>query len=533
MNFLRSQLKDVFLAHWKKACLVSVFFVSFAGIIALGYQIKWMGFAGKTLWDWLEIAVVPIFIAGSVFFFDFIQKRNDILSSQRELENQKELSREQFSRDQFDSFLSYFQDYGGRLRDGAGTHEAQVIKFKTRAMFRTMSAFWIGEVFDFLSQSSIVRVIPDIFDENEFKEVNISHAALRNVSMKDVRFFDCTAQQVVLSGGIFRTVLFNGTRISGGNFSNASFRNVRFDNCDLTGLQCNSIVMASTDFLNCILVRGRFSNGIFQSCLLQGVTLDFANIDGAAIRNINLRKCSLISTDFSSVELLNGRFTECQFNQTNFENSKLSVAQFEACKFIDVDLSKVYFLSAKFVNCDFSDGCILPNGLSVSTRDFEIGDMSSGDAAPKLKLRTPDLKVADERKNKSKQDFKNFAAVKMMELTAEDKALASIRKLGMQVLPDGKQEKIIELIFDFTRDDRLEGYDRSDVISTIKMAIPDISNSRVNGVINILIACDCLILDGETKQIRQLSTGESSTDWIERHDDFLRKKFSDFGATFK
>jgi len=39
-------------------------------VILIGYSASWTGFTTKTLWDWMELLIIPLVLAGGVFYLN-------------------------------------------------------------------------------------------------------------------------------------------------------------------------------------------------------------------------------------------------------------------------------------------------------------------------------------------------------------------------------------------------------------------------------------------------------------------------------
>jgi hypothetical protein len=67
--------------RWIRWSAIAVLVIALIVMILNGYSYPWTGFAdyeppssdyvrGKTLWDWLELLIIPLFLAGSAFYLN-------------------------------------------------------------------------------------------------------------------------------------------------------------------------------------------------------------------------------------------------------------------------------------------------------------------------------------------------------------------------------------------------------------------------------------------------------------------------------
>ena len=53
-------------------------------LIIRGYSAEWTGLPGKTIWDWLQLLIVPVVIAGGGYWFNWQQRKRDVeIANQR------------------------------------------------------------------------------------------------------------------------------------------------------------------------------------------------------------------------------------------------------------------------------------------------------------------------------------------------------------------------------------------------------------------------------------------------------------------
>src|SRR5437879_4850277 len=78
--------------HWVAIGVVGIGLVVAIALIIFGYRLDWTGFngnskSGKTLWDWLQLLIVPTVLAVAAFLFNLATSRRE---QQIALDNQRE-----------------------------------------------------------------------------------------------------------------------------------------------------------------------------------------------------------------------------------------------------------------------------------------------------------------------------------------------------------------------------------------------------------------------------------------------------------
>jgi hypothetical protein len=63
--------------HRGAIVVVAIVLVVVIALIVVGYRFGWTGFTGKTLWDWLQLLIVPLALAIGGFWLSQIQKTTE------------------------------------------------------------------------------------------------------------------------------------------------------------------------------------------------------------------------------------------------------------------------------------------------------------------------------------------------------------------------------------------------------------------------------------------------------------------------
>ena len=80
----------------RKPLVVAASIASFAGILALiafGYRLSWTGFLTKTLWDWLQLLIIPAVLAIGGYLFNLATSRNE---QKNTTDNQREVALQEY-----------------------------------------------------------------------------------------------------------------------------------------------------------------------------------------------------------------------------------------------------------------------------------------------------------------------------------------------------------------------------------------------------------------------------------------------------
>lgn len=237
------------------AVLLAVLQVVRMAIWADAYP-QWVGFGAydeeqfgpraKTLWDWMELLLVPGTLAAGAFLLNRWQKQNEI-----ELENdrQRQAMLEAF----FDKMSELLLEH--ELRENEDSEARIIARTRALALFRTVDGDRKGEALQFLVESKLLECPEPAVDLNgadlsfaQLRGAQLSKACLRGVDLSNAHIVNGQLDDACLTGSNFQ----------GANLRNASF--------------------ISANLVYSILVDADLHGAIFDGVDLEGANLCDTNV---------------------------------------------------------------------------------------------------------------------------------------------------------------------------------------------------------------------------------------------------------------
>jgi len=227
-------------------------------IVVAGYLYNWIwtGVATKTLWDWMELLIVPVVLAMGAALF-----------SQAERRNEQSIARQQ---SQEAILEAYLEKMSGLLFDkalhGSNTdmHVRGVARIWTLTTLRRLDADRKGVVLQFLQEANLIK------GSGPGPIIDLSGADLADANLAQAVLFDTVLAGVDLSRANLAGADLKRADLGGANLSNAN---------------------------------------------LQGAHLFDTNLDSANLRNANLRNAHLVEADLSRTNLDKADFSGANLAQ--------------------------------------------------------------------------------------------------------------------------------------------------------------------------------------------------------------------------
>jgi uncharacterized protein YjbI with pentapeptide repeats len=295
-----------------------------------GYQLPWTGFGqvgdqstllrpAKSLWDWMDLLLVPILLALVAVAFSRAQKEREMSIS---IIERGADALQQYLRDMSELLLGHGLEEENELATASRTATARTI-----ATLDMLSPTQKGHLVRFLAGAGLIAA------ENPF--IPLQRANL---------------QRMYLDPGSYR-----GCSLHGANMDLASVSHCSFDKSDLASSTMLASDLGSSTFFQCemnyiharhaYLVRARLHDARllkadFQSADLEDADLRRAKLRSAKFRGANLNRADLQGAqmpyaDFRVANLRNANFRGCDLTGANFYGANLRGADFS-----DADLSR-------------------------------------------------------------------------------------------------------------------------------------------------------------------------------------------------
>lgn len=222
------------------------------------YDEQTQGARAKTLWDWLDLLVVPVFLAVGAYLLSSFQK-----------ESEKNIEIDRQRQSTLNSFISQISTLllEKKLRTAKANSETRsVARTYTQVALRNLDGNRKAEVLQFLSESGLISEDPII---------SLLGADLTDSNLLNARL--------------------TGVKIKGAQFANSDFKDANLSHANLCG--CN------------------FSNCIFNGAILEGTDLSFAILKGAKLKGVDLTKTNLEWANLEKADLSSAKITKEQLTK--------------------------------------------------------------------------------------------------------------------------------------------------------------------------------------------------------------------------
>jgi uncharacterized protein YjbI with pentapeptide repeats len=234
-------------------------------LILLGNAVSWTGFAGKTLWDWLDLFIIPLVLAVIAFWLNRSQK-----------EREQQISSDNLHETELQAYLESMSKLllEKRLREkDPDSDERLIARANTLRAFRKLDNKRKKYVLDFLNEAELIAY--------------------------DTKSDD---QPIVLLSG-------------------ANLEGLDLSGTDLTGLDLRAVSLTQVNLKDALLVDANLDHAVLRNADLKG-----ANLSGAFLNFADLSYADLRSTKLHKAELFTAKLVGADLRKTDLSEADLTSA---------------------------------------------------------------------------------------------------------------------------------------------------------------------------------------------------------------
>jgi len=265
-------------ARWQKAkrplAVIGLIVALVVVIVLIFIEVKLYGtgFSGKTLWEWLQLLIIPAVLAVGGYAFTYTTSRNERAATEKRTQAERDISldnqREAVLQDYIDKMAELLlKDHLSELKPEY-KEVRKIARVRTLTVLPRLNGNRKGSVLQFLYESNLIDRDNPIVDLNG---ADLSHADLGCVN-------------------------WDHTNLRRANLRKANLWGACLDDADLSHAN-----LREAD-LRAFLMRTTLKNAQLQKADLRGSVLTGTDLTFANLRNADLYDTDLSFTDLTGIQ---------------------------------------------------------------------------------------------------------------------------------------------------------------------------------------------------------------------------------------
>jgi uncharacterized protein YjbI with pentapeptide repeats len=296
---LKSNLTNFAIGLIWLAALISIF--------QQAYAADWTGFGdftepdgnfvrGKTLWDWMELLIIPIFLTVGLY-----------LLNRSDQETERQIARDR----QYEATLQAYLDHMAMLMleedllKGENEQAKDIARIRTLTVLRGLDGTRKGFVVKFLHEAGLLRKEKAIVNLNG---ADLSYADLRYAKLQGANLANANLSFALLNRADLRSASFYSAHMRGADLTEVNSPNDIFDLLDwsLGPSDGTGLMLAYLEGANLQASHLKYANLMgahLDDADLHGSDLTGADLTSASLTHANLRSANLTDVSISKKEL--------------------------------------------------------------------------------------------------------------------------------------------------------------------------------------------------------------------------------------
>jgi uncharacterized protein YjbI with pentapeptide repeats len=267
-------------------------------LIRVGQRYQWTGFgesvqpkpndqeiqSKKTLWDWLQLFIVPLVLAAIGLWFAAQQDARQQQLEEKRARSDRQIEEQRAQDAALQAYLDQMSQLmlEGNLRGSeAGSEVRTLARARTQTVLARLDGRRKASVVQFLYEASLIK--------KEHPVVSLSDVGMHGADLSQLDLSEAN-----LSGADLRDADLSGADLSDADLGAAELEKADLRDADLSGADLSEAELDEADLSGATTLN--FAN-------LGGADLSGANLSGALLRDADLSEASLIETDLGDADL--------------------------------------------------------------------------------------------------------------------------------------------------------------------------------------------------------------------------------------
>ncbi|MBK8989903.1 MAG: pentapeptide repeat-containing protein [Chloroflexi bacterium] len=342
----------------------------------------------KTLWDFLEAAILPALAALVIYTLD----HNDKKAKQRIADEERKQAALTGFIDRVSDLILNQSNIQERGEDNThNNHVHEMIHARLLEVVKGLDGSRKAQLFEFLQGLELIllkanldkndddskdendsglqeqpRRFPDsLLDGVDFSGVELKNTKLARMELSGVRMKSAHLVNVDFSNCILRSVDFDETVMEAGYFKDSDLENLSCQNATFNWVNMNKAVLKYSNWTYCVFTDGIINEAHLHGAKLNGTKFKRVKLFKAKLlQNVEMRKVKWQDVDLTEAELEDADLTEATFVNTQFDGARLVRTKFQNADLRGCSMKGAVLRGARL------DGARLSSMIFAEVKDF-------------------------------------------------------------------------------------------------------------------------------------------------------------------
>src|SRR2546421_1487436 len=278
---------------------------------------------GKTLWDWLQLLIIPLVLAVGGYLFSASVSKNEQKSAQLRDQTERNIAEDNQREAALQEYIDRMSELllEKHLRESEEDAEVRNIgRVRTLTVLRRLDGERRGSVLKFLQESGLInkdRCIINLIGA-DLRGTDLVWSQLSRAKLNGVNLRDAKLNRTDLQDTDLQSTNLEGAQLFGANLSGADLRKVTLGHANLYAANLSGADLSGAS------LSAVFHFGASLFIPQWSVDLSLAKLSGASLRGTNLRQANLYAANLSGADLSDADLSTANLTEANLSGADLS-----------------------------------------------------------------------------------------------------------------------------------------------------------------------------------------------------------------
>ncbi len=183
--------------HWVPILIAIILIVAIV-LITVEIKVYGTGFPGKTLWDWLQLLIIPAVLAVGGYLFTYTVSRNERAATEKRTLTDREIALDSQREQALQGYIASMSELllEKKLRESKPEDEVRKIaRVRTLSVLPRLDPIRKRNVLHFLYESDLIKVNKSIID---LSGADLSGATLLGANLRNVNLYGANLRRAKL-----------------------------------------------------------------------------------------------------------------------------------------------------------------------------------------------------------------------------------------------------------------------------------------------------------------------------------------------
>lgn len=384
--------------------IILIFGVILTVVVALvfvGYRYNWTGFSesnqisisrvvsgmssgkvteyevyqsGKTLWDWLQLLIIPVVIAVSGYFINFTLSKGEQEATKQRAKTEQKIAEDNQRAAALQTYIDKLSELllEKKLRDSKPEDETRKIaRVRTLTVLPRLDRERKRSLLLFLYELGLIEKDNPIvvLSGADLSGANLNRADLRKINLTGTNLIRSDFWMADLSGTNLSEADLRETNLSEADLSETNLSGANLSWSDLFKVDLSEADLSEATFIEVDMSNAKLSKATLSRAMLSRINLSEADLNKADLSEADLESVSLISAKLSGANMSGAKLRKVDLSSIDLRGANLNGA-----KLIKVNLRKADLREANLSRVDLK-GAVL-EGADLGKADLSEANLS-------------------------------------------------------------------------------------------------------------------------------------------------------------